>query len=292
MNGKWTIVTGSNAGIGKEIVRALAAKGYPVIMACRNREKAKQACSEITRETGNKEIEVLPLDLASFRSVIDFTERIKTEGFEIRTLINNAGSMNKEYQATRDGFEMTFGVNYLGASLLTKLLLPLLSETEDARIINTTSLTHRIARIDAGIFKANPDKYRRFSAYPASKLAVLLFTLELAERLENSAISVYAADPGVVDTGMISMQSWYDPLTDLVFRPFIKSAERGAETSLFLATAGKKEISGDNKPLLFSGCRSRKVAPSVVNHPYRKQLWRDTELLFLNWHDDLGTIEL
>lgn len=292
MNGEWTIVTGANAGIGKEITRALAAKGYPVIMACRNREKAKQAGSEITRETGNKQIEVLPLDLASFRSVIDFTEQIKTEGFEIKTLINNAGCMNKEYQTTRDGFEMTIGVNYLGTSLLARLLVPLLGKTEDARIINTTSITHRIARIDAGIFKANPDKYRRFSAYPASKLAVLLFTLELAERLENNAISVYAADPGVVDTGMISMQSWYDPLTDLVFRPFIKSAERGAKTAVFLATAGKKEITGDNKPLLFSDCRAQKVALSVVNHPYRKQLWRDTESLFLNWRDDLGTIEL
>ena len=275
MNRDWVVVTGASGGIGREITRSLALKGFPVIMACRNLDKAKKIRKQIIAESRNKEIEMDLLDLSSFRSIFSFAERLCKSGRRIGTLINNAGIMCKDYQTTENAFEMTIGVNYIGTFLLTRLLMPLLlrSGQPDARIINTTSCTYKIGRVNENFFLLNPNHYHRFKAYANSKLAVLLFTAELAERLNGNSISVYAVDPGVVDTDMITMQRWFDPLADLFFRPLIKDAGKAAETFVFLA-------SNENVPdngILFANCKPKKLSDSVLKHPYRKELWIHTE---------------
>ena len=112
-----------------------------------------------------------------------------------------------------------------------------MGRTGKARIINTSSVTCKMGEVGDRFFKLDPEHYRRFKAYPNSKLAILMFTTELARRVQGRAITVNAVDPGVVNTGMITMHKWYDPLADIFFRPFIKSPERGAMTAILLATS-------------------------------------------------------
>ena len=279
MSRDWFIVTGASGGIGQEITRALALKGFPIIMACRNLQKTEQIRDQIIRESGNPNIEMRLLELSSLQSVFDFVEALKCSNYKVKALINNAGIMCKEYQETHDHFEMTIGVNYIATYLLSRLLLPLMNR-DDSRIINTTSCTYRIGKINETFFNVRPEHYHRFSSYANSKLAVLLFTIELASRLKTTGISVYAVDPGVVDTGMITMQRWFDPLADKLFRPFIKSPREGAETSVFLAS---QQFEKNKNDLLFSNCRQIKPAKFVFTHPYREKLWTSTEQLLSDY---------
>ena len=279
MSQKQIIVTGASAGIGTEIALALARAGYAIVMACRNLPKAQPVRDRIAAETGNNEVEVLPLDLASFRSIVDFSEMLKSRNYRCDALINNAGTMSKAYETTSDGLESTVGVNYVGTYLLTRLLLPMMNA--GGRIVNTTSITHKIGRVGEELLTSAPESYRRFSAYPDSKLAVLLFTLELNKRLAGHNITAYAADPGIVNTDMITMHQWFDPLADLFFRPFIKSAKKGAATAIHLATADSALLQGS----LYAGCRPQKIAKSITNHPYREKLWSDTERVIENCAD-------
>ena len=282
MSRELIVVTGASAGIGTEIARALAQKGYGIIMACRNPEKAQQVCDTLIKDTGNQEIEVLPMDLSSIRSILNFSETVKERGYRIKALINNAGVIGKGYQTTCDGFETTVGVNYVGTYLLTRLMIPLLAG--EGKVINTTSITHKIGHIGNDFLNPNPQKYSRFSVYPDSKLAVLLFSLELAGR----NISVYAVDPGIVNTDMITMDQWFDPLANLFFRPFIKSAARGAETAVHLATTESSQLTGT----LYANCRAKKIAAETTNHPYRKKLWDETEKLILSRCDTIDSEKL
>ena len=286
MSRKQIIVTGASAGIGTEIALALAHAGYAVIMACRNLPKAQPARDRIAAETGNNEVEVLPLDLASFRSIVDFSETLKSRNYRCDVLINNAGTMSKAYETTADGLELTVGVNYAGTYLLTRLLLPMMNA--GGRIVNTTSITHKIGRVGEELLTPSPESYRRFSAYPDSKLAVLLFTIELNKQLAGHNISAYAADPGIVNTDMITMHQWFDPLADLFFRPFIKSTKKGAATAIHLATADSTQL----KDTLYANCRPQKITQSIIDHPYREKLWLDTEGVIGSCIDAVSAIKL
>ena len=235
MNKGLFIITGANGGMGKAITKAIAGTGVPVIMACRTVERAAGVRDEIVRETGNGRVELHQLDLASVASIRSFVDGLN--GREVSVLVNNAGIMCRDFTTTEDGLEMTVGVNYVGTWLLTNWLLPNMGRTGKARIINTSSVTCKMGEVGDHFFELDPEHYRRFKAYPNSKLAILMFTMELARRVQGHAITVNAVDPGVVNTGMITMHKWYDPLADIFFRPFIKSPERGAMTAILLATS-------------------------------------------------------
>ena len=146
--------------------------------------------------------------------------------------------MNGTFGLTADGFEQTVGVNCVGTAALTLALLPLMHP--GSRIVNTLSCTYRIGRVDDRLLEPDPERYARFRAYGTSKLALLLFSLELRERVARQGIGVFAADPGIVDTNMITMHRWFDPIADLLFRPLIKTPEQGAETALQLACGKRK----------------------------------------------------
>lgn len=268
------IVTGANGGMGQAITRAMARTGVPVIMACRNVERAAGIRDEIVRETGNGRVELHALDLASVASIRVFVEGLNER--EVSVLINNAGTMCRDFTTTVDGLETTVGVNYVGTWLLTNLLLPSMGRREESRIINTSSVTCKMGRVDEAFFKLDPAHYRRFKAYPNSKLALLMFTLELARRLEGRRITVNAVDPGVVNTGMITMHRWYDPLTDFFFRPFIKSPERGASTALLLATSERYAgVTGG----FFRGKRQIEYPKVALDREACRNLWLQTERL-------------
>lgn len=268
------IVTGANGGIGRAIVRALASRNCRVIMACRNPEKALKAREEIVQETGNTSLEIRSLDLSSLTSVKHFAEALVEEKADIQVLFNNAGIMCRDFGRTEDGIETMTQVNYLAPWLLTRLLLPLMGRSGVSRIVNTSSCTYRLGRIDEHFFQASADAYRLFRIYGRAKLAVLLFTLELADRLKNKPIVSHVSDPGVVNTGMITMHRWFDPLTDIFFRPFIKSPEKGALPALYLAFSPEAE----NRNGLFRKEKGDIHLPAWVKEPdLRKKLWKMTE---------------
>lgn len=272
----WIIVTGANGGIGKAITEMLAKSGYPVVMACRDLERSMKVRNEIVGESGNRNIELLRLDLSSFHSIQDFVHQLDER--EIGGLINNAGIMCKDFSITSDGLETTVGVNYVGPWLLTRLLLPFMGNGRVTRIVNTVSCTYKMGKIDDRFFIPDPLKFRRFKAYPASKLALLLFTVELAERLKDTSIRVNAVDPGVVNTGMITMHQWFDPLANILFRPFIKSPEKGADTSVWMMTSPEcAESSGK----LFASRQEKSIPSDMVASEKRNWLWEQTETLFL-----------
>ena len=202
MNKEYYIITGANGSIGQAITEALAKQGLSIIMACRNLAKSQPVQQQLIEKTGNTDITLLPLDLASFASIIAFANHLSQESISIQTLINNAGVMNQHYSQTADGFESTIGVNYIGTVLLTRLLLPLMHP--GSRIVTTTSLTRYIGDIDEDFFKESPRRYKRFETYSKSKLALTLYTARLAQELRPRGIWVNAADPGVVNTNMIT----------------------------------------------------------------------------------------
>lgn len=269
------IVTGADGGMGQVITTALAKEGFSLIMACLDPEKASPICKRIRKESGNNQIEIRALNLASLASVYAFTEQLLKEGPSICRLINNAGILTTGTRQTEDGLETLVSVNYVGPYLLTRRLVPLMDS--GCRIINTVSCTYAIGKIETNFFtKGKNGSFFRIPVYANTKLALLLFTQEMAERLKNKNIQVYAADPGIVSTDMITMNAWFDPLTDLIFRPFIKTPEQGAATAVFLALSENKE--GENGEC-YANCKQVKLSKRIRKHPFQKKIWEDTEEL-------------
>jgi NAD(P)-dependent dehydrogenase (short-subunit alcohol dehydrogenase family) len=279
MDKKIAIITGANGGLGKVHTKTLVNAGYEVIMACRNIPKSTQIYESIKAETGGS-IELFELNLASFTSIKNFAELIKSRYTEIDILLNNAGLLCHKSEVTEENFEMTVGVNYLGHYFLTYLLLPLMREK--SRIVNMVSLTYKYGKISANIFNPLSNKeFRRFETYSNSKLALLYFTLDLAEELKGRGISVNCADPGIVSTNIIRMGiNVIDYLCDRFFRPLIKTPEKGADTMLYLALSD--EIKGKTG-LYYVNRKNKKISESIINHPQRKILREQTEEIIRNY---------
>jgi len=202
--GRTAVVTGANSGLGLETARALAGAGAHVVMAARDQTRAKAAHADIVREHANASLEIVPLDLASLRSVREASERILSRHECIDILINNAGVMAVPERQTEDGFEMQFGVNHLGHYALTALLLPALLRAPDARVVSVTSTAHHMGR---AVDPANPHlrgSYGPWKAYGQSKLANFHFAIGLQRRFEAAGrtASSLAAHPGLSDTDL------------------------------------------------------------------------------------------
>jgi NAD(P)-dependent dehydrogenase (short-subunit alcohol dehydrogenase family) len=197
------------------------------------------------------------LDLGSLDAIRGLSDRLASRGERIDALVNNAGILCPEREETADGFERCLGVNCLGPFLLARLLTPLL--TVGGRIVNTSSVAGLYGDLDLDDLDMRED-YRSLKAYARSKLAVILLSLELAERLRGRA-TVNIVHPGIVDTRMLTMRRWYDPLTDFLFRPLVFGIDKGAAPSVRLALS--PEYSGDYRRVLFAdeaeaASRSRK----------------------------------
>ncbi len=202
MAGKTVVVTGANSGIGKATAEALAGAGARTVLTARSETSGREAVADIRRSTGSDDVELVLFDLADLDSVrrgaADLLERCD----RIDVLVNNAGLILSERTETKDGFEATFGINHLGPFLLTTLLLDRIIASAPARIVNVSSTAHRSARRGLDFDDLQSTKrYTGMQAYGRSKLANILFTTELARRLEGTGVTANAVHPGTVATG-------------------------------------------------------------------------------------------
>ena len=277
---KWAIITGADGGMGTEITRAVATAGYHVIMACYNPQKAENVCQRLMKETGNPNLEVLAIDLSSMHSVASFTDRILERKLSISLLMNNAGTMETGFSITNDGFERTVSVNYVGPYLLTRKLVPTMAS--GARIVNMVSCTYAIGKLDFPDFflRGKKGSFWRIPVYSNTKLALTLFTLELAARVKERGIVVNAADPGIVSTDIITMHMWFDPLTDIFFRPFIRTPRQGAATAIGLLL---DEEAGKRTGTLNVSGRAVKLSGKYLPHVQQQELWERTEEIVKKW---------
>lgn len=230
---KTFIVTGANAGIGKITARELARQGAHVILACRSKPKTEAVIEEIKRETGNDKVEFVPLDLGDLASVRACAEAILARDIPIHGLINNAG-LGGHRGVTKDGFELQFGTNHLGPYLFTRLLLDRIKKTGEARIVNVASKSHYQAKqIDWTRLQQPTSSMTAMKEYAVSKLSNVLFTKELARRLEGTGVTTYAVHPGVVATEIWKRVP--GPFRWAI-KKFMITPEKGAEASLRCAT--------------------------------------------------------
>lgn len=270
---KTAVITGADGGMGSEITKAVAMAGYHVIMVCYTSFKGEEKKSRIILDTGNEDIEVVQADLSSMESVVDAVDKIKDKTPSVELLMNNAGTMCTHYVRTEDGFEHTVAVNYLAPYLLTSRLLPIMHE--GSRIVNMISCTYAIGKIGPHFFtKGREGSFFRIPVYSNTKLALWLFTRELSERVKGRGITVNAADPGIVSTNIIRMDEWFDPLTDIFFRPFIRTPRQGAETAIRLLL---DEQFGNLTGRMFASSKEKKVSEKYMHHPQTKELWNMTE---------------
>ena len=204
LSGRVAIVTGANAGLGLEITKGLAGAGATVVMACRNLDKAEAAAAQVRAVVSDASLEVRRLDLASLASVASFAEEFAADATRLDILGNNAGLMALDRSTTDDGFESQFGVNHLGHFALTAHLVPLLRATEGSRVVNMSSMGHRPGRMHFEDLMFDHHRYQRWGAYFQSKLANLLFTLGLQQRLTTAHASTIAvtAHPGASHTDL------------------------------------------------------------------------------------------
>jgi NAD(P)-dependent dehydrogenase (short-subunit alcohol dehydrogenase family) len=233
-NGKIAIVTGANIGLGFETSKALARKGVEVIMACRNMEKAEDAKASILAENPNARLTLMTLDLNDFASVKSFASSFKEKHSKLDFLINNAGIMMPPFQKTKDGFESQFGVNYLSHFLLTGLLIDVLKETKDSRVITLSSMAHKWGDIQFDDYNFEKG-YDKRAAYGQSKLACLMFAYQLQRKLEKHGINTtsLAAHPGVSDTNLGKhMPRFVQGLAKIIGPLFFNSAAGGALPTL------------------------------------------------------------
>jgi NAD(P)-dependent dehydrogenase (short-subunit alcohol dehydrogenase family) len=238
-SGRVALVTGANSGLGLIAARELARAGARVVLACRNMDKGATALRQITDGLPEAEAELAALDLASLDSIRSFAQKFPKAHDGLDLLINNAGVMAPPRRTTKEGFELQFGTNHLGHFALTGLLLGALEGRRDARVVTVSSTAHRMGRINFDDLHGERH-YRRWRAYGQSKLANLIFALELDRRLRaaGSTISSLAAHPGYAAT---NLQSASAPVLDravMVVTNLLvaQDAEVGALSLLYAAT--------------------------------------------------------
>jgi len=274
MNNKIVLITGGNSGIGKFTARALAEMGATVVLFCRNMASAQAAIREI-QQTATGPTDLIQCDLSDFSSIKNAVEQFKAKYSQLDVLIHNAGLYASSYSTSKDGFELQFGVNYLSDFLLTHLLLDHLSVPTNARIIHVSSHAHISGKVNFEHFRKNNNRYSGIKAYAQSKLCMLLFNKELSRKLVGTTITTNALHPGVVATSFGSKE------VTSIFRffwnfgkLFFISPEKGAATSIFLASSPKVEnITGK----YFIKKREKKPSKLVADEALRKKLWTTSE---------------
>ncbi|MBR5176886.1 MAG: SDR family NAD(P)-dependent oxidoreductase [Bacteroidales bacterium] len=270
MNGR-IIVTGATGGMGAAAVEALAAQGKPVLMACRNLGKAEAVRTDILRRIPEADLQVGKLDLSSLSSVRSFAAGI--EPGSVSGIFHNAGVISKKHILTEDGFENTFSVNYFGPWILTLLLLPKLPA--GARIVSMVSLTCRFAPLKESMLQPSERDFSQLRTYARAKRALLSFSLELARR--HPDLRVHLADPGIVGSDMIDLGHWFDPLADILFKPFCKTPSKGVQPALrALSTT-------EDSTRYYVGKAARAVPRRYLDPLLDKRIWEKTVLLVNPW---------
>ena len=282
LDGKVVLITGANTGIGKETAIDLARRGAKVYIACRDPIRGSLALQDIKQKSMNNNVHLRIIDLASFESIDKFAECFLKEESMLHILVNNAGIAFCPYQKTNDGLEMQMGVNHFGHFLLTSVLLDVIINSSPSRIINVSSEAHRYGVIDFDDFFGEK-KYDRLDSYSNSKLANILFTKELSNRLDGTDVSVFALTPGHTFTEIgrhiftdrsifyrIIVTIWY-----FVFiYPMTKNINEGAQTTIYCAV---EEGLASQSGKYFSDCRIKEPSKIAMDDGIAKKLWEYSE---------------
>lgn len=267
LEGRTFLITGANTGIGLETLRALAARDARVYIAVRSQERGRRAIEEIAGQTGNRNLELLPLDLGDLDSVRACADSFLATGEPLHGLINNAGVAGSRGM-TASGFERMFGTNHVGPFLLTGLLLERLRSSAPARIVNVASAAHyRATGIDWEAVRRPTRSLTGMAEYSVSKLANVLHAQELARRLEGSAVTTYSLHPGVIASDIWRRVPW--PVRPLIKRR-MDSPERGARTPLYCATS--PELARESGRY-YDDCRPRNPG-AAATAALAAELWR------------------
>jgi retinol dehydrogenase 12 len=274
LSGKTCVITGANSGIGKEATLGLARMGARVVMVCRNGPRGEVAADEIRRAANSAQVDLLIADMSLQASVRALADQIKQRYPQVDVLINNAGGAVVHRKLSAEGIEMTIAQNHLGAALLTLELLDALKASAPSRIINVSSQAHQTRNVDLNDLQFERRKYASLSAYGQSKLLMNAFTFELARRLQGSSVTCNCLHPGVVATNIWGVNP---PLVFKIIigiiKPFMLTPQKGAETTLYLATSPEvAQISGE----YFIKCKPVKSSALSRDPKISSEVWQWT----------------
>jgi len=284
LTGKVVIITGGNAGIGKHTALGLAQQNATIIIACRDVKKSFEAIEEIKALSKNKDVHFMKLDLSDLSSIKEFVNNFKIKYEKLHILVNNAGIIgvfNRE--VTKDGFESQLGVNYLGHFYLTNLLIGILKNSHQSRVITLSSVAHHMGKInwDDLMFEKS---YNQWISYSQTKLANILFTKELQRRFDEENIEAKAVSlhPGCVKTEIYRkiIDIWIIKIAYILLTPvfwyFFKTPQQGAQTSLFCSLEGFENLQGG---CFYENCKVKKLGKRASNMEDAKKLWEVSEQL-------------
>ncbi len=270
---KHIAITGATSGIGRATTLELASRGAALSLLCRDIERAEALAMEVKAAGGSVEA-VIHMDMNALSSVRSAAAELTALSRPLDVLLNNAGIVNTSRQETADGFEATLAVNHFAPFLLTGLALPALQAAATARIVTVASDAHHFVR-DMGFDDMHArKKYKTFREYGRSKLANILFTRELARRLSGQSITANCLHPGAVSTSLGTQNGWLGRLMQTVLKPFFRTPQNGAETSIFLCTSD--EVATVNGAY-FVDCKPREPKPWAKDDEAARQLWAYTE---------------
>jgi NAD(P)-dependent dehydrogenase (short-subunit alcohol dehydrogenase family) len=271
---KTTVITGATSGIVKATAMALAGQDHAVYLLVRNIIRGEAIKQEIISQTGNKHIHVIKCDLADLRNVHEAAAELSQKLLLINILINNAGAGFSERKVSKDGFEMTFATNHLGHFLLTTNLMPLL-ERGQARIINVSSEGHKLGKPNFDDLQS-VQNYSSVKAYGMAKLFNVYFARSLAQKFGDKGVLAFSLHPGAVNSSFADKLKGFDKIIMKLARPFMITPERGAETSIYLATAPKLDKFNGG---YFKKKKLAKTAVIAQDAAAQEKLWQISEKL-------------
>jgi NAD(P)-dependent dehydrogenase (short-subunit alcohol dehydrogenase family) len=276
MSNKVVVVSGATQGIGFEAAKALANKGARVVITARDQGRGEKAVADLKRLTGNDRVEVVLVDFASMQSIKDAAHELHNRIDRLDVLLNNAGAVYSDHLTSKDGLELTFATNHIGYFLFTHLLLDLLKQSAPARIVNVASDAHKAAR--SGIDFDDLERkrgYTGFVVYGETKLMNILFTRELARRLEGTGVTVNCLHPGVIASGFGTNNSGLLGFaTRNLGKYFLITPEQGAQTSIYLCTS--PDVAGVSGKY-FAKSKEAKTTRHGVDDAAAKKLWELSE---------------
>jgi NAD(P)-dependent dehydrogenase (short-subunit alcohol dehydrogenase family) len=276
LKGKTCLITGVTQGIGRVTAREIGRLGPNMVLIARDKQRGLEVVEEV-KAAGNPQVELIVADLSSQAEVRRAAAEFLSRHDRLHLLINNAGALFGERKLTVDGLEMTFALNHLGYFLLTQELLGVLKASAPARIVNVASDAHRSARLDFDDLQCEKGfGPGGFGAYGRSKLANILFTNELAQRLAGTGVTANSLHPGVVATGFGSGGSALVRFGIRLARPFFRTPEDGAKTTIHLAVSPAVEgVTGK----YFANSRETRPRPQALDDAAAKRLWQVSEEL-------------
>jgi len=269
MKDKVILITGANSGIGRATAERLAEMGTTVVMSARHEKRGEKARAQIVRRTGNDRVDLLIADLSTRDGIRSLADQFRAKYDRLDVLINNAGLMTNKRRETPEGFELQFFVNHLAYFMLTQLLIDMLRDSAPARIVNVASTAHSRGHLNFDDLQGK-ENYAGWQMYGNTKLANIVFTYELARRLENSGVTANCVHPGVVGTNLMRQYNFFLNLIWGALRVFFKKPEEGAETPAYLATS--PEVA-DVRGKYFRYCRPFGTTEESNDRDVQRRLW-------------------